>query len=232
MEYLNSISNYLLNNIEVTIALLVIVIVVFKALILKENIKKEEILNNIERIRNINLFTSLSNSVMELEHDVYKTKNKIAFVFGKATEAIECLSFLDSKNAKILAIKNITRLENKNTTILDSVSIFLEDENGVIYLLLVYRSDEIKAGEISLTQYGMTIPFVLTNNHLKKMTNIYNVNDLFLPRDAYGEPQKESTENINILEDIDNDKITLTFFWNNKKNARFHFRLESLSGEE
>lgn len=200
--------------------------------------KKESTrVSNLVAIDNIKLFKDINLEAKKLEEEAFglRLNSTVAFLLGdNARETLDWLIFLEEKEAKILsASNNKTKTDESNTksnTELNGVSsIFLEDKNGVIYIIFIFRENEIVLEGKTLITYGLLTPYVLGNNNVMPIYKT-KVDDLFLPREKGGEPSIDSLKNTNISETIENDKgiLIIEFFWNKGYNVRFRVATENL----
>lgn len=197
----------------------------------KENIASKAILTSLD---NIKIFKDLNDEIVNLERslDSNTENNRVAFNFaGKGKETIEWLSFLESKNAKIISANNDITKQGDNIELTGTVSVLLEDSNGVIYIVILARDKTFEVSGLILTEYLLSYIFVLKENRLQQLSCNLDPSDLFIPREKYGKPEEESRRKTHICEDVDNNRLTLTLFWNKQHNIKLHFGLNQLFKE-
>lgn len=186
----------------------------------------EENIRRLIVLEKLKVFKEINNTIANLESANFKPNTKVAFLLGeRAKEIIDYLEFLESKNIKIIASNFNIIKERDDIRLSDVISITLEDENGVIYFLFSSRQNEVSIGDSIYIQYKLDIPFVLKENSLSKLSDNTDASDLFLPREKYGKPLSDSISKTNMTEDIDNNKLILTFYWNKEHNIRLYFPL-------
>lgn len=186
----------------------------------------EDSVRKLISLENLKLFKQINDAVTRLENANFKSGSKVAFLLGEeAKEIINYLEFLESKNAKVIAANFNFIKEHNQLRLSEAISVTIEDENGVIYFLFPLRHHEIAAGESTYIQYGLSTPFVLKEYSLAKLSSIADASDIFIPRDRYGEPLADSTSKTFMTEDIDEDSLVLTFYWNKNHNFKSYFPL-------
>lgn len=177
-------------------------------------------------LENLKLFRQINDAVTRLENANFKSGSKVAFLLGEeAKEIVNYLEFLESKNAKVIAANFNFIKEHNESRLSEAISVTIEDENGVIYFIFPLRQHEITAGEFIFIQYGLSTLFVLREHSLTKMSSITDASDVLIPKDKYGEPLVDSTSRIFMTEDIDEDTLVLTFYWNKDHNFRTYYPL-------
>ena len=198
------------------------------------NRAKVKKIENLMTLDSIKLFKDINNEVERLEKNVSKNKNaKVAFDFGEdAEETIEWLRFLESKKVKIIASKNILSKNNDNIDLLNAASIFLEDKNGVIYLIIVFRDNEIKLEKMTLMKYDFLPLMVLKENHLAKLKKNMDATGLFIPKEKYGEALVGHTRQTHIIEDVKENILVIVFFWTKEHNLKLYFSLDKTFTEK
>ena len=183
---------------------------------------------------NMKVFKELNDEVLRLERalDPKTENNRVAFNFaGKGKEIIGWLNFLESKNAKIISANNDIVKQGDKIELSGTISVLLEDDNGVIYIIILVRDKTFEVSGLTLTEYQLPYIFVLKEDKLQHLKDDLDPSDLFIPREKHGEPEEESRRKTHICEDVDNDRLTLTLFWNKQYNVKLHFGVDQLLKE-
>ena len=196
----------------------------FISKVIKQIIKKEQqkqIVAELSNLDNNGLFRKIKR---ELEKKFKRNGFEMAFMFveSSVTQTLDWLELLESKETKIIA-SNFDKMKvGEDTDIVkDCATIFLEDKNGVIYLLFTYMDDDASK---QMEQFKIDIcsveePYVICNNSIAKL-KIVDASDVFIPKDNWGDGDKEHKTKSEVIIKPGSD-LEINFYWRKDKNMRY-----------
>lgn len=196
----------------------------FISKLVKQKIKKEQqkqIVAELSNLDNNGLFKKIKR---ELEKKFKRNGFEMAFMFSgnNVAQTLEWLELLESKDTRIIASNfDKMRVDNNTDIIKDCASIFLEDRNGVIYIIFTYMDDDASK---QLEQFKIDIcsleePYVICNNSIAKL-KIVDASDVFIPKDNWGAGDEEHKTKSEVIIRPDLN-LEINFYWRKDKNMRY-----------
>lgn len=200
------------------------IVITFISKVVKQKIKKEQqkqIIAELSNLDNNGLFRKIKR---ELEKKFKRNGFEIAFMFNgnNVSQTLEWLELLESKDTRIIASNfDKMRVDNNIETVKDCASIFLEDENGVIYIIFTYMDDDASK---QLEQFKVDIcsldePYVICNNSIAKL-KIVDASDVFIPKDNWGDGDEEHKNKSEVII-TPYLNLEINFYWRKDKNMRY-----------
>lgn len=208
----------------ILVSVISFIVITFISKIVKQRNRKEQkkqIVAELSNLDNNGLFRKIKR---ELEKKFKRNGFEMAFMFveSSVTQTLDWLELLESKETRIIA-SNFDKMKvGEDTDIVkDCATIFLEDKNGVIYLLFTYMDDDAskQMEQFKIDICSLEEPYVICNNSIAKL-KIVDASDVFIPKDNWGDGDNEHKTKSEVIIKPGSD-LEINFYWRKDKNMRY-----------